>query len=285
MSRVEILSWNIQCARGTDGRMDMRRIAGTVLDSGTPDVICFQEVARHMPGVTGGEEVDQAKEFARLFEGFDTVFRPAVDLGYRQFGCMVLSRHPVVQVANHLLPRPICGEKRSMRRQALEVTVDLPCGLMRFTTTHLEFNSPEHRKAQVRRLRDVHREAMLRQGGRGDAWKTGGSAYDEPPAAAMALYCGDFNFLPHSDAYDTLTSEFEDDTPPLYDSWASHHCGRSHPKTCGVSDHDQWPEGPHCRDFFFATANVIDRVRDVEVDEQTIASDHQPIRLVIDCAP
>ena len=285
MSRAEILSWNIQCARGTDGRMDPRRIAGTVLDSGTPDVICFQEVARHMPGVTGGEDVDQAAEFACLFEGFEAVFRPAVDLGCRQFGCMVLSRHPVVQVSNHLLPRPVCDEKRSMRRQALEVTVDLPCGPMRFTTTHLEFNSPDHRTAQVRRLRDVHREAMRRPGGVGDAWRAGDSPYNEPPAAAMALYCGDFNFLPHCDAYEELIAEFEDGTPALYDSWTARYRDRRHPNTCGVSDRDQWPEGPHCRDFFFATANVIDRVLSVDADEQTTASDHQPIRMVIDCAP
>ncbi len=282
MSRVEIVSWNIQCARGTDGRMDPERIAGTVLEPGTPDVICFQEVARHMPGVTAGEDVDQATEFARLFEGFEVVFRPAVDLGYRQFGCMVLSRHPVMQVFNYLLPRPVAGEKRSMRRQALEVTVDLPCGPTRLTTTHLEFNSPDHRAAQVRHLRDVHRETMQRPGGEGNGWRDGTSPYAEPPTAARALYCGDFNFLPYSAAYDELVSDFEDDTPALSDAWAACYRDRPHPRTCGVSDHDQWPEGPHCRDFFFATANVIDRVLSVDANEQTNASDHQPIRLVFE---
>lgn len=287
MSRIEILSWNIQCARGMDGRMDMRRIAGTVLDPGRPDVICFQEVARHMPGVTAGEDVDQAAEFARLFEGFNMVFRPAVDLGHRQFGCMVLTRHPVIQVSNFLLPRPICGEKRSMRRQALEVTLDLPCGPIRLTTTHLEFNSPDHRTAQVHHLREAHREAMGRTENDGDdgGWRTGRSPYSAPPAAAMALCCGDFNFLPHSSAYRELVAGFDDGTPTLHDAWTTRYGDRPHPSTCGVNDHDQWPEGPHCRDYFFATATVTERVLSIDADERTAASDHQPIRLAIDGAP
>lgn len=39
----------------------------------------------------------------------------------------------------------------------------------------------------------------------------------------------------------------------------------------------QWPQGPHCRDFIFVSAGLARQVRRIEVDTETLASDHQPI--------
>ena len=47
--------------------------------------------------------------------------------------------------------------------------------------------------------------------------------------------------------------------------------------TCGLYDHVQWSKGPDCRDFVFVTEDIGSRVRRVEVNETTDASDHQPI--------
>ena len=52
--------------------------------------------------------------------------------------------------------------------------------------------------------------------------------------------------------------------------------------TCGMFDRDQWPGGPHCRDFLFVTGDVASCVRAIEVDLETDASDHQPVRLDLD---
>ena len=37
------------------------------------------------------------------------------------------------------------------------------------------------------------------------------------------------------------------------------------------------PDGPDCRDFIFTTEDLSGRIRRVEVDGKTDASDHQPI--------
>lgn len=282
MTTLEIVSWNIQAGRGTDGRTDLGRIAETVWEFGTPDVICFQEVARHMPGVTGGVNIDQAEELTGIFSDFKAVFRPSVDLGGRQFGCMVFSRHPVLGVRNHLLPRPFVGERRSMQRQALEVTVDTPGKPLRVTTTHLEFHSPRHQRAQVDRLREIHRDTSVRTKTRDAGLMAGESPYYEPPVAEDGIKCGDFNFLPESPAHEQITARFADDTPPLRDAWVTRYGDTRHPDTCGISDHDQWPQGPHCRDYFFVTGKLVKQILSVEVNPQTRASDHQPIRILFD---
>ena len=74
------------------------------------------------------------------------VFRPAIETmdsagGLHRFGNMTLSRLPVLQIANHLLPWPGAGATRSMRRHALEVTVQAAFGALRIVNTHLEYHS------------------------------------------------------------------------------------------------------------------------------------------------
>src|SRR5690606_24887959 len=76
---MEILSWNIQCGRGVDGRVDLARIARTIRAFGDPDVICLQEVARGMAELGGGGGLDQVAELGRLFHGYELVFGPALD--------------------------------------------------------------------------------------------------------------------------------------------------------------------------------------------------------------
>ncbi|MBT3358330.1 MAG: hypothetical protein HN403_01740 [Rhodospirillales bacterium] len=282
MSRLEIVSWNIQAGRGGDGCVDLDRIANTVREFGEPDIICFQEVARHMPGVTGGADVDQAAELSARYSDFEAVFRPSVDLGQRQFGCMIFSRFPVLQIRNHLLPRPSVGEPRSMQRQALEATIDVPGGPLRVTTTHLEFNSSRHQDVQVNRLREIHRDASRRAKGKNVELTAGQSPYYEPPSAEMAVACGDFNFVPESNMHEHFVAEFTDGASALVDAWEARYAGTPHPDTCGISDRNQWPQGPHCRDFFFVTDLLAQRISTVDVNQHTEASDHQPIRIVFE---
>lgn len=287
MSRIQILTWNIQAGRGVDGRVDFARIAAVIVENGIPDVVCLQEVAHNMAGLTEGRDIDEPTEIAGLFPDHEPVFRPAIDValpdgGKRcRFGCMILSRVPVIRVLNHLLPRPIGSEPRSMQRQALEVAVASELGVIRITTTHLEFNSPLHRMAQVARLRSLHQEAHRPLAG---CVATGGgrTPYEETPPAVDSIVCGDFNFLPDSDAFQAMVEPFADRTPALADAWRTCKPGLAHPATCGVADHRQWPEGPHCRDFFFVTPGLSAAIRDVVVDGITTASDHQPVRLMLE---
>jgi endonuclease/exonuclease/phosphatase family metal-dependent hydrolase len=46
-----------------------------------------------------------------------------------------------------------------------------------------------------------------------------------------------------------------------------------------VFDRVQWKQGPDCRDFILVTEDLAPRVRRVEVNGQTDASDHQPMMI------
>ena len=44
---IQVLSWNIQNGEGVDGIISLERIADTIFNISTPDVICLQEVSRN----------------------------------------------------------------------------------------------------------------------------------------------------------------------------------------------------------------------------------------------
>ena len=142
-----IVTWNIQNGKGCDGATDLRRIFEVIGRMGGADVVCLQEIARNDPAFDGG--ADQAAELAALFNGFTVIFGPALSRNERQYGNLVLSRLPVLQVFNHLLPHPAEGGVKHMQRQAIEAVVQTRSGPLRVMTTHLEYYSAAHRAAQI----------------------------------------------------------------------------------------------------------------------------------------
>ena len=124
---TSILTWNIQCGRGCDGRFDLARIARVAEAMGDSDVLCFQEVARNDPQY--GDGADQLAELQALFPRHRAFFgaaldRPGTVAERRQFGNLLLSRLPVLQVFFHLLPHPAEGGIKHMQRQAIEAVVE-----------------------------------------------------------------------------------------------------------------------------------------------------------------
>lgn len=272
---MRLLTWNIQCGKGCDGVTDLARIVSVAREFSDADVYCFQEVSDNFPNLDGGK--DQSAELASLLPGYETVFRPAieaVDAAGRthRFGNITLSRLPVMQIANHLLPWPGAASVRSMRRQALDVTVQTALGPLRVVNTHLEYHSVSQREAQIGRLLDLQEEAsagaMLA--------RTHREPYAAQTLAASSLLCGDFNF-DVSDRQHALIAASARPGLNYRDAWSICHPGRPHALTCGLYDHAQWADGPDCRDFIFATEDLTTRIRRVEVNVETDASDHQPI--------
>ena len=286
-----ILSWNIQAGLGVDGRVDLARIARTVRALADADVICLQEVESRGPGELGGGDVESVREdqfetLRDLFPGYTAVIGAGIERAetdaasmYR-FGNLVLSRLPVLSVFKHLLPQPAVAGVRHMPRQATEVTVRSPGGgPLRVVTTHLEYHSAVHRRAQVERLRELHVEVAEQARHPGAAEDTGPYArIARPPSAVL---CGDFNMESDSEEYAALLAPFDGGVPDLVDAWPALYPGRPHDPTCGVFDHRQWQAGPHCRDFFLVTEELRSRLRSLRVDLRTDASDHQPVVLVL----
>lgn len=274
MQVTSIVTWNIQYGLGCDGAVDLPRIARVVKAMGGADVICMQEVARNDPAIAGG--ADQAAELEALFPGYAVFFGPGLDRNgsgeRRQFGNLLLSRLPVLQVFRHLLPRPAEGGIKHMQRQAIEAVIETRAGKLRVMTTHLEYYSPLHRAAQIERLRALQVEAAENAA---RPPKPAASPYDETPGPASLVLCGDLNLLPHEPEYRQLFR------PPLLDAWCSHRSSEPHPPTTGLFDRKQWPMGGHCRDYFAVTADVAQRIAALEIDVATDASDHQPLRLAL----
>lgn len=281
---MQILTWNIQFGKGVDGAVDLGRIARHSLELGRgapPDVICFQEVAVGYPELDGGAGGDQSARLAAALPGYRSLFRAAVDrpAGGQRFGNMLLSRLPVHDIATHLLPEPPAPGRRSMRRIAIEATVGAPWGPLTVFVTHLAYHDEHQRAVQAARLRELHAEAMARLGRPGEAAPDG--PFAPAPRAADVVICGDFNFVPDAPPYAALVAPFDHHTPALLDAWRAHHGARPHDLTCNVHQQDEGGDATDCRDFFFVTPGIADRIVDIAVDSVSEASDHQPVLLVL----
>ncbi len=279
---MNLITWNIQSCRGCDGRVDPRRIIDVCRGMADFDVLCFQEVARNFSQLPGSSGEDQFALLAGLLPQFSAHAGIAVDVlgadGRRsQFGNLILTRYPALQVFAHLLPWPADPSVPTMQRVALEAVLDTPFGPLRVTTTHLEYYSEMQRRQQVNRLRELHAEAAEHSKDRNHSQKEGGP-FQTMPRPRPAILTGDFNF-PAGDALrERVAAPYSDGTPAYRDAWRLRHGERPHDHTIGVHDRVQWPEAFTC-DFIFVTEDIAGRVEDVVVNLDTDASDHQPVLL------
>lgn len=278
---MRLITWNIQWGKGCDGRVDLARIVSVAKSMADADVFCFQEVSDGFSSLNG--DADQSGQLAALLPDHRPVFRPAIETidsagRTRRFGNMTLSRLPVLQIGNHLLPWPQAGATRSMRRQALEVTVATAFGPLRIVNTHLEFHSAAQRAAQVERLLDLQEEASSSPRAAGPQHL---EPYESQTLAPSSLLCGDFNF-DVSEPQHAMLHKSSRAGLNYRDAWAICHPDQPHAPTCGLYDRVQWSKGPDCRDFIFVTEDLAGRVRRVEVESETSASDHQPVLIEIE---
>ena len=276
---MRIVSWNIQAAKGIDGVIDVARIANVTRDFGDADVICFQEVEQTIGSQV--QRASQAESLAGFFPEHEMFYGPAIDRliegGRARFGNMILSRLPVHNVLLHKLPQPADPETRNMARQATEILVDFNNRPLRIMTTHLEYFASGQRAAQIEYFMRYLQESRERAE---NPSPSGEGSYSAPPETLLTVLCGDFNLTPDSPDYTALLESTRGNA--LVDAWTLVHGDQSHAPTCGIFDHHQWPDGQHCRDFFFVTPELGKLVGDTVVNTETTASDHQPILLVLE---
>jgi endonuclease/exonuclease/phosphatase family metal-dependent hydrolase len=244
-----------------------------------------QEVAANFPVLQGGSCEDQYEALAELLPGFTVAAGVAVDTlganGKRsRYGNAIFSRRPILQVISSRLPRPSDpAARRGMHRNLLEVVLDAEGGPLRVMTTHLEFHSPRQRAAQVEAILRRHAEVCLRDGD-GQAIDSSGGPFHTWPEPVDAILTGDFNFPTHDPLYRRMQTTIAENVPPFTDSWTYMYPDADRPATVGVYDTVQWPE-PFACDFIFATPRLLPRIRRVEVDQHSAASDHQPVLIEI----
>lgn len=173
---LRVLSYNIHHGEGVDGRLDLPRIARTIL-AADPDLVALQEVDRV---TTRTERVDQPAKLAELTKR-QVVFGANLPLQGGHYGNAVLSRLPIARWQNHLLPSFGGGEQRGV----LSVELMLPDGhgQLLLLASHFDF-----RRDHAERLASV--EAI--------------SKLAESQPRLPALLAGDLNAEPSSVAMQAL---------------------------------------------------------------------------------
>jgi endonuclease/exonuclease/phosphatase family metal-dependent hydrolase len=280
---MKLVTWNVQWGRGVDGRVDLSRIVDDARRFTDFDVLCLQEVASNYPELAGSDSTDQFAALSELLPGFTAIAgvatdAPGPDERRRAFGNMIFSRFPVMQVFRHLLPWPADPGVQSMQRLALEATLATPLGLVRVTTTHLEYFSEKQRRAQVERLRELQRDAVAHARTENVA-KVSSGPFFTPPRGAQAILTGDMNCPPDAEERMRLMQAIDAVTPAYRDAWEILHPGVPHPPTVGLYDKVQWPDAPFTFDFIFVSEDLASRLRRVEIEPHGKASDHQPVMI------
>lgn len=279
---MNLLTWNVQWCCGNDGTVSPARIVDTASAMGDFDVLCLQEIAVNYPALAGNAWHDQPALLRELLPGYQLFFGAAVDefhqSGRQQFGNLVATRLPVLQVQHHPLPYPADAGVRSMPRMCTVVTMlDPLLGPVRVMTTHLEFYSRRQRMAQVIALGDLHQEYCLHTEALPQP-SDDGSPFQSRVHTRAAILCGDFNFDAREAEYAVLTAP-----QPMgqwWDGWPLLHGDLPHAPTFRLHDRTHGPE-PVTSDFVFVSDALKDHVKHLAVDSETQASDHQPVMVQI----
>lgn len=136
-TELRIMTYNIHHGEGTDGVLDLERIARIVLQS-EAEVVCFQEVDR---GLSRTDRRDFVKEFEALLE-MEGVFGANYFFDDGEYGNATFSRLPIIAHENMALPGPDGIEPRG----ALRVTLDLEGQPIQVVNTHWGLTSEERAK-------------------------------------------------------------------------------------------------------------------------------------------
>jgi endonuclease/exonuclease/phosphatase family metal-dependent hydrolase len=148
---IRVVTYNIHHGEGTDGKLDLERIAA-VINSEKPDLVGLNEVDQ---GTRRTQQIDMPAELAKL-TGMTAVFEKNIDHDGGKYGNAVLSRLPIVRHENHKLPSDYKGEQRGV----LEVEVGNKDEPLLFLCTHLDYRPDDHeRLASIETIEKVVAES------------------------------------------------------------------------------------------------------------------------------
>ncbi|NND99353.1 MAG: endonuclease [Pirellulaceae bacterium] len=144
---IRVLTYNIHHGEGVDGKLDLDRIAN-VIRSASPDVVFLQEVDQN---AKRSDDVDQPAELAKL-TGMHVVFGANIPLQGGHYGNAILSKFPITESDNVLLPNRNDGEQRGV----LTATTMLGGMPVRIYATHFDHRrNDEERYASAKRVNEL----------------------------------------------------------------------------------------------------------------------------------
>ncbi len=277
---MRILSWNVQYGKSSDGSADYSRILQHIESLGDFDVICLQELARNMAEYCRPDQPDHLLMTQQFFNEHQAVWGsgfswPAQD-GHgnnrQEFGNISLVKIGLLDFRVHQLPQPATPDKKQMQRIAVETVVDSAIGPVSILNTHLAFHDDAENQQQVAHLNRLEQQRIAHQR---EPKQPGTGTYQAGFPASARMLCGDFNFTP-----DTPQYRYQLDGG-WADAWKLNSRDEVHPPTCGIFDATQWPQGGHCRDFFWLSPELHSLQFNINVDTHSNLSDHQPVILEI----
>lgn len=146
--RLRVLTYNIHHGEGTDGKLDLDRIA-EVIRASAADIVCLQEVDRN---VARSGRVDQPAVLAKTL-GFHAAFGGNLALQGGEYGNALLSRYPISHFENVLLPVVAKGEQRGVLE--VEIAVPMVAAPVKLLATHLDHRRDDaERRASMQVISD-----------------------------------------------------------------------------------------------------------------------------------
>jgi endonuclease/exonuclease/phosphatase family metal-dependent hydrolase len=148
---LKVLTYNIHHGQGIDGALDLERIAAMIDESGA-DLVGLQEVDKFWSSRSNWE--DQPAWFAERLD-MHVAYAANLDLPplnpgepRRQYGTAILSRFPIKDFHNTLLPLYPGQEQRGL----LEATIKVRGKDLLFADTHLTSSNNAERLDQAKRV-------------------------------------------------------------------------------------------------------------------------------------
>jgi endonuclease/exonuclease/phosphatase family metal-dependent hydrolase len=151
---LRVLTYNIHHGEGTDGKLDLERIAKVINDA-KPDLVAVQEVDHKTKRSKG---IDQATELAKL-TGLHGKFGKAIDFQNGEYGQVILSKYPIRDFRVLELPNEAGREQRVAISAEVHFGENGPSIL--FVSTHFDHQRDDLRQKQATTLGEHFGKAKL----------------------------------------------------------------------------------------------------------------------------
>ncbi len=175
-----VMTYNIHHGEGTDGKIDLQRIAA-LIKTQRADIVALQEVDR---GVARSGRRDLVAELAQL-TGMNGRFEKNIDHQGGEYGNAILTRFQILEEKSTHYPMLRQREQRGLICAVLDVDGER----MLFMNTHMDYRSIDaERLANVARIKDT---------------------LNEYPGLPV-IFCGDFNDAPGGRTYKLLSAFLTD---------------------------------------------------------------------------
>ena len=163
---MRLLSWNVQYGKSPNKGSDFTRTLDYIKSLGEFDVICLQELARHMPNYCTLGQADQFQLSQQSFPGYRLIWGSGFSwpstsdnrFDRQEFGNLTLIKNDLLDYKVHQLPQPAVPGKLQMPRVAIDTCIDSSIGPLSIINTHLAFHDRNETQLQIEHLTRLEQE-------------------------------------------------------------------------------------------------------------------------------